>query len=166
MKDEQSDSSFILHPSSFFKAPVPVRSWSDAMMEYKGYVGRVEYDDEAGIFHGEIINTRDVITFQGATVEELRQAFRDSIADYLAFCAERGEEPEKPFSGQFVTRVSPDLHRRINLAASLSGKSLNAWVTEQLERGVREDRSKATVVRKKVRSRSKSSKRARPPQPA
>src|SRR6266508_890879 len=106
------------------------------MMEYKGYVGQVEYDDEAGLFHGEVINTRDVITFQGASVEELRQAFRDSVEDYLAFCAERGAEPDKPFSGQFVTRIRPDLHRRISLAATLSGQSLNAWVTEQLERGV------------------------------
>jgi len=105
------------------------------MMEYKGYVGRVEYDDEAGVFHGEVINTRDVITFQGATVRALRKAFRDSVEDYLAFCKERGEQPEKPCSGQFVTRINPDLHRRINLAAALSGKSLNAWVTEQLERG-------------------------------
>jgi hypothetical protein len=51
---------------------------------------------------------------------------------------ERGEEAEKPFSGQFVTRVSPDLHRRVHLAAAVSGKSLNAWVTEQLERGVQQ----------------------------
>jgi predicted HicB family RNase H-like nuclease len=105
------------------------------MMEYKGYVGRVEYDDEAGIFHGEVVNTRDVITFQGSTVKELRKAFRDSVQDYLAFCESRGEEPEKPFSGQFVTRVSPDLHRRINIAATLSGTSVNSWVREQLERG-------------------------------
>jgi predicted HicB family RNase H-like nuclease len=107
------------------------------MMEYKGYVGLVEFDDDAGIFHGEVINTRDVITFQGATVQKLRKAFHDSVEDYLAFCKERGEAPEKPFSGQFVTRVSPDLHRRINMAATLSGKSLNAWVTEQLEMACR-----------------------------
>jgi predicted HicB family RNase H-like nuclease len=123
------------------------------MMEYKGYVGRVEYDDEAEIFDGEIINTRDVITFQGASVAELKKAFRDSVEDYLAFCAERGEEPEKPFSGQFVTRVSPELHRRIHLAATLSGKSLNAWVTEQLERGVQQIGTTAPVDRTKVRSR-------------
>ncbi len=106
------------------------------MMKYKGYVGRVEYDDDAGVFHGEVINTRDVITFQGATVAKLKKAFRDSVDDYLSFCSERGEEPERPFSGQFVTRVSPDLHRRVNIAAALSRKSLNAWVAEQLERGV------------------------------
>ena len=110
-------------------------SWNNAMMEHKGYVGRVEYDDEAGIFHGEVIITRDVITFQGASVGELRKAFRDSVEDHLDFCKKRGEQPEKPFSGQFVTRISPDLHRRINIAASLSGKSLNSWVAEQLEKG-------------------------------
>jgi predicted HicB family RNase H-like nuclease len=106
---------------------------SNAMMEYKGYVGKVQFDDEAGIFHGEFINTRDVITFQGKSVGELQKAFRESVEDYLAFCSSRGEEPGKPFSGQFVTRVPPELHRQVNLAASLSGQSLNAWVSEQLE---------------------------------
>ena len=64
------------------------------MMEYKGYLGRVEYDDEAGVFHGEVINLRDVITFQGETVQELRTAFQESVDDYLAFCIARNEEPE------------------------------------------------------------------------
>jgi predicted HicB family RNase H-like nuclease len=103
------------------------------MMEYKGYVGKVEFDDEAGIFHGEVLDTRDVITFQGRSVDELKAAFQESIDDYLAFCKQRGEEPNKPFSGQFVTRVPPELHRQVNLAARISGKSLNAWVVEQLQ---------------------------------
>jgi len=106
------------------------------MMEYKGYMGRVTFDDVAGIFHGDVINTRDVITFQGESVAELKTAFHESVDDYLAFCAKRGEPPDKPFSGQFVARIPPDLHRKANLAASLSGKSLNAWVCEQLESAV------------------------------
>ena len=106
------------------------------MMEYKGYVGKVEFDDEAGIFHGEVIDTRDVITFQGRSVDELKTAFQDSIDDYLASCKQRGEEPNTPFSGQFVTRIPPELHRPVNLAASISGKSLNAWVAEQLQPAV------------------------------
>ena len=106
------------------------------MMEYKGYMGKVDFDDEAGIFHGEVINTRDVITFQGRSVAELKKAFKESVEDYLAFCASRGEEPDKPFSGQFMTRIPPDLHRQVNLAASLSGKSLNAWVSEQLQSAI------------------------------
>lgn len=106
------------------------------MMEYKGYTGKVEFDDEAGIFHGEVLDTRDVITFQGRSVAELKKAFQESIDDYLAFCMERAEEPNKPFSGQFITRVPPELHRQVNLAASISGKSLNAWVAEQLQTAV------------------------------
>jgi predicted HicB family RNase H-like nuclease len=106
------------------------------MMEYKGYLGKVDFDDEAGILHGEIINTRDVITFQGQSVEELTKAFHDSVDDYLDFCKRRGEAPEKPFSGQFVTRIPPELHRQVNAAALISGKSLNAWVAEQLHAAV------------------------------
>lgn len=103
------------------------------MMEYKGYIGKVEFDDEANIFHGEVINLRDVITFQGESVQELRQAFQESIEDYLAFCAERKEAPEKPFSGTFTVRVAPELHRAITVRSKLSHQSLNSWVSEALE---------------------------------
>lgn len=103
------------------------------MMEYKGYVGKVEFDDKAGIFHGDVINTRDIITFQGTTVEEVRQAFRDSVDDYLDFCAQLGQPPEKPFTGKFMLRLSPDLHRRAYIAARVAGKSLNAWVADRLD---------------------------------
>ncbi len=65
-------------------------------MEYKGYIGRVEFNDEASIFHGEVINTRDVITFQGQSVAELKKAFQESVEDYLAFCASRGAPPTSP----------------------------------------------------------------------
>ena len=103
------------------------------MMEYKGYTGKVEYDDDAGIFHREVINLRDVITFQGNSVKELRLEFRDSIDDYLEFCAERNEEPEKPFSGKFILRVPPELHRKIYTKAKTENKSLNGWVNDVLE---------------------------------
>ena len=66
------------------------------MPRYKGYIATVEFDDEAGIFHGEVALARDVITFQGTSVDELRQAFRDSIDGYLEWCVERGEAAEKP----------------------------------------------------------------------
>ena len=108
------------------------------MMEYKGYIGKVDLDSEAGIFHGEVINIRDVITFEGRSVEELQKAFIDSIEDYLAFCAARGEDPEKPFSGKFVIRLSPELHRKAFIKARLSDKSLNSWVSEVLEDAVEE----------------------------
>ena len=108
------------------------------MMEYKGYFGKVEIDEEAGILHGEVINIRDVVTFEGQTVEALQQAFRDSVEDYLAFCAQRGEPPEKPFSGRFVIRLAPDLHRQAYIHAKLANKSLNQWVTEVIGTAVAE----------------------------
>lgn len=66
-------------------------------MRYKGYKGAVKLDEERNIFYGEVLNTHDVITFQGDSLEECRQAFRSSVNDYLEFCRERGEEPDKPF---------------------------------------------------------------------
>ena len=106
------------------------------MMEYKGFVGTVSFDDEADLFHGEVINIRDVVTFQGKSVREIRKAFRDSVEDYLAFCKERGEEPEKPFSGKFMIRMNPETHRQVFLAAKLSGKSINQWTKDVLSQAV------------------------------
>ncbi len=103
------------------------------MLNYKGYAGKINYDDEARIFHGEVIDTQDVITFQGKSVDEIEMAFRESIDDYLEFCNERGEQPDKPFSGNFILRMSPKLHHKLYLKASSSGKSLNKWVVETLE---------------------------------
>jgi predicted HicB family RNase H-like nuclease len=70
------------------------------MMEYKGYRGRITaLDDRQNILHGEVVGINDVVTFQGKTSAELVQAFHDSVDDYLAFCEERSEVPEKPYSG-------------------------------------------------------------------
>jgi predicted HicB family RNase H-like nuclease len=103
-------------------------------MTYKGYEALVVYDEDAELFHGEIINLRDVITFQGKSVDELKKALVDSVEDYLAFCKERGEDPEKPYSGQFVVRVDPPIHRAVVTAAKRAGVSLNKWVATTLER--------------------------------
>jgi predicted HicB family RNase H-like nuclease len=105
-------------------------------MSYQGYQAVVEYDEEAGIFHGEVAGLRDVITFQGKSVAELKKALASSIEDYLTFCKERGEEPEKPFSGRFVVRADPSLHKDVAVAAKRAGVSLNKWVTSTLEKAV------------------------------
>ena len=108
------------------------------MMDYKGYIGKVEIDDEAGILHGEVINIRDVITFEGTSVDEIQKAFRESVDDYLDFCAQRGESPEKPFSGKFVVRLPAELHRKAYIQAKLADKSLNGWITDVLRTVLRE----------------------------
>lgn len=102
-------------------------------MDYRGYRAAVTYDDDAGVFHGEVVGTRDVITFEGTSVDELRKEFRFSIDDYLAVCAERGRQPDKAFSGKIPLRVAPQVHRAATAAAKSAGKSLNAWLAETVE---------------------------------
>lgn len=101
-------------------------------MMYKGYEAVVTFDDEADLFHGAVINTRDVITFQGQSVKALRTEFRKSVEDYLEFSKSRGEEPEKPFSGKLVLRLAPDLHRAVALGAKREGRNPNAYIAERL----------------------------------
>ena len=106
------------------------------MMEYKGYGASVQFDYDAGVFHGEVVDTRDVIVFEGTSVDQLEQEFRFSIADYLAVCAERGRDPDKPFSGRIPLKVPSRLHRAAVTAAKAEGKSLNAWLSETIERAI------------------------------
>ena len=103
-------------------------------MKYKGYQGNVIYDDKAKKFHGEVVGLRDIITFQGTSVKELEKSFKDSINDYLAWCKERGEKPEKTFSGNFNVRIPSKLHAQLSSAAHVHGMSLNAYVLEQLKK--------------------------------
>lgn len=83
------------------------------MLKYKGYVGHVIYDDEGKTFHGELLGMRAVVTFQGTSVEEIESAFHGSVDDYLEWCEERNETPEKPFSGRFNLRIDPQLHAQL-----------------------------------------------------
>ena len=108
------------------------------MFNYKGYIGKADYDNEMGIFHGEVINTRDVITFQGESVKELKRSLKNSVEDYLQFCLERDEEPDRPFSGKFVVRIPENVHREAFFRAKSAGKSLNAWIREVIERKLEE----------------------------
>lgn len=117
------------------------------MMKYKGYTGRIEFDDQAEIFHGEVAGLDAVITFQAKDASGLKAAFQDSIDDYLDWCTVRGKDPEKPFSGQFPVRVTPDLHRKFYLAASSAGLALNAWVTEQLSKSADAANDGTTAVK-------------------
>ena len=102
-------------------------------MIYKGYTGVVEFDEQAHLFHGEVIGLRDVITFQGTSVEKLEKAMAESVDFYLAWCEERGKTPEKPFSGKFMVRTSPDLHSRAVIAAARIGLSLNKYIEKAIE---------------------------------
>ncbi len=103
-------------------------------MSYKGYSALIEYDDDDGIFTGRIAGIRDGVGFHADTVEGLREAFHEAVEDYIETCAKIGKEPQRAFSGQVMFRISPEVHRKAALAAELSGKSLNQWAEEVLDR--------------------------------
>jgi len=103
------------------------------MMKYKGYIGTIEFDDASDIIHGEVIGLKDVITFQGTTVDEVKQAFRDSVDDYLEWCKERGECPEKTYSGNIRLRMKPELHAHLAVEAARNGMSLNEYINQKLK---------------------------------
>ena len=111
------------------------------MMQYKGYIGRIEVDPAADVIHGDVLGIRDVVTFQGHTPHEAEQAFHESVDDYLDFCKSRGEQPDKTFSGKFIVRVSPELHRLITISAEQVNMSVNGWINSRLLEAVAQEQS-------------------------
>ena len=102
-------------------------------MTYKGYTACLEYSDEDDCFIGHIAGINDVIGFDGRSVSELHQAFEESVDDYLKTCQKLKREPQKPYSGKILLRISPEVHARVAIKAETLGKSLNAWLAEILE---------------------------------
>ena len=103
------------------------------MKDYKGYSAKISLDEEQDLFHGEVEGITDVVTFEGKSPEELTSAFHDSVDDYLAFCEELEEQPDKPYSGRFVLRLSPELHQRVAIAAKKADVSMNEWIVSLVE---------------------------------
>ena len=105
------------------------------MMEYRGYVAAVEFDDSVGRLHGRVVNSGayPIATFEATDVDGIRREFERSIEEYLASCREDGVEPKKPFSGTLNLRLGPDLHQRAALSATANGVSLNSWIKQAVE---------------------------------
>jgi predicted HicB family RNase H-like nuclease len=103
-------------------------------MTYKGYATRIEYDAQDHICFGRLAGIRDIITFHGETVDELEAAFKEAVDDYLATCAKLGDKPDKPYSGKLTLRIPSSVHAAIATAAETSGKSLNKWVADILDK--------------------------------
>ena len=106
------------------------------MIEYKGYIGVVDFDPEIDLFHGTVINTQDVITFYGASVVELREEMQKSLEIYFEVCEEQGKVPDKPFSGVVTIQTSPELYGRIALNAARRQLEIDAYLQEILEKAV------------------------------
>lgn len=102
-------------------------------MNHKGYSAKVEFDAEDRIFVGRVVGIRDVVSFHGESVGELETACREAIDDYLDACEKLGQQPNKPYSGNLMLRVSAEVHAAVATAAETSGKSINQWASSILE---------------------------------
>ncbi len=102
------------------------------MKSYKGYTQSIWFEADDRLFHGVVEGLNDTVHFAGASVDELEQAFHDSVDDYLNWCAKDGVAPDKPYSGKLAFRTSPAHHRLISQAAANSAQSINQWMDEVL----------------------------------
>lgn len=119
------------------RVPAPGRSGNMSRMTYKGYTARIEFDDRDDLFVGRLLGVHDIISFHADSVGGLHAALQKAVEDYLADCAERGVEPEKPASGKIMLRIRPEVHAAAAIAAKASGKSLNQWAENVFERAAR-----------------------------
>jgi len=97
-------------------------------LNYKDYVGSIEFSEEDGVFHGRVVGIKSLISFEGDSVHAITEDFRNAVDEYLEFCTENGLEPEKAFKGSFNIRIGTDLHRKAFIFATSNGTSLNAFV--------------------------------------
>lgn len=101
-------------------------------MNYKGYAARIEYSEEDDCFVGHIAGINDIVGFHADSVVQLHAAFEEAVEDYIQTCKKAGKIPQKPYSGKLLLRISPELHARAAISATLQGKSLNTWVADLL----------------------------------
>ena len=104
---------------------------------FRGYAAHIEYSEEDGCFIGRVAGIGPILTFHGDSTTEVRHSFQEAVDFYLETCVARGEQPEKPFSGEIMTRIPPELHARAKSMSEAMGVSLDQFVREALERAIR-----------------------------
>ncbi|HAL87639.1 MAG TPA: toxin-antitoxin system HicB family antitoxin [Clostridiales bacterium] len=101
-------------------------------MEYKGYLGSVEFSEEDALFYGKVLGIRALISYEGSNAQELVADFHSAVDDYLELCAHQGKEPERAYKGSFNVRISPELHKQAVVAAMAHNMTLNSFVESSI----------------------------------
>ena len=105
-------------------------------IEYKGYLGSVEFSEEDGLFYGKVMGIRSLISYEGETAKELLEDFHGAVDDYLETCVAEGKQPEVAYKGSFNVRISPELHKRLVVYATAHQMSLNSYIEDTLKNSV------------------------------
>lgn len=115
------------------------------ILEYKGYVTKVQYDAAAKRLYGKVQGIVDAVNYESATMDGVEAAFHDSVDRYLAFCAAVGRRPCKAFKGQFNVRIKPALHKAMAQWAMQNEITLNAAVEEAVRTFLEREQEKAAA---------------------
>ena len=105
-------------------------------LEYKGYVGSIEYNKTDNCLHGQVLGlSKNIcITYEGNTAEELYNDFRDGIEHYLDDCKAEGMQPYKPYNGMVNIFLPPETHIKAVTYAESQGKSIDFLVSDLIEK--------------------------------
>ena len=105
-------------------------------MTYKGYTANIRLDNEDRMLYGRIAGIRDVIHFEGKSIDEMEKFFKESVDAYLEACKKFGDAPEKPYSGKLHLRMPSDMHAKLAAKADSEGLSLNEKIVETLRQAL------------------------------
>ena len=105
-------------------------------IEYKGYIGSIEYSAEDKCFFGKLEMIDDLVTFEATNAQDLEDNFHTVVDDYLETCKILGREPQKVYKGVFNVRIEPELHKKVYQEALKAGISLNSFVRQTLSKQV------------------------------
>ncbi|WP_159468822.1 type II toxin-antitoxin system HicB family antitoxin [Dyadobacter sp. 3J3] len=117
-------------------------------LTYNGYTASINYSSEDEVFFGKIIGINDLILFEGTSVDELKNALKEAIDDYLETCKQLNKSPDKTYKGVFNVRVPSALHKKAAILAAQYDVTLNDFVKSVLEYAVTHDDLGAALLNK------------------
>ena len=120
------------------------------ILEYKGYHTRIEFDSVSMVLHGKIEGINDLVTFESDSISEIVTEFHKAVDDYLAFCEDIGQEPDKKYKGTFNIRITPELHKKLAEISFINNESLNNTVEKAIDFYVHSEEIKMSVIRTKL----------------
>jgi predicted HicB family RNase H-like nuclease len=53
---------------------------SSNKLEYRGFIGEFTYDEDTDLFEGSVINSEELLLFQGKSIKDLYTDFKEAVA--------------------------------------------------------------------------------------
>ena len=103
------------------------------VLTYRGFIGSVRFSAQDDVFFGKVEGINDLITFEGNSVKELKDAFYFVVDEHIRDCENENIPAEKRFKGSFNLRLTPELHRKAAITAKSHGSTLNSFVRKAIE---------------------------------